>query len=319
MGILGKIKTTRIAVATLGAAIGFSVTGFLSGHAQAQGLIDPKPISYQTAGSPSGNAVDGINATVGVLGGTLDGTGNGMTLLSISTSVLSLIGIQGDLALGFYDGDRASNSAAAAVHIFWRNPGTGMVGVYGDWGYLSPVHSGRVGLEAAIYSGQWTIEGLVGVEFGQNVYAKYFDEFDVSYYVDDNTRVSLGHRFSARGNVLNVGFEKQFGDMAASAWSVFGEAEVGEDDYYQVFAGVRAYLGSGSSTTLMGRDRNNGVRVRIPRNLASVTQCANVDNPFPTPKWLNDLGLIDAGSMTETLCGSKDTLNRVSTTGIFKP
>ncbi len=319
MSTLGKINVTKIAVAAFGAAMGFVAVDYQAGPAYAQGLVDPKPMSYQVTGSPTGNAVDGINATIGVLGGTLDGTGNGMGLLSVSTSVFSSFGIQGDLAYGLYDGNRASESAAAALHIFWRNPGSGMIGVYGDWGYLSPVHSGRFGIEAAIYSGQWTIEGLIGVEFGQNVYATYFDEVDVSYYVDDNTRISLGHRFSSRGNIVNIGFEKQFGDMVGSAWSVFGEAEAGEDDYYQVFAGLRASLGSGSSATLMGRDRNNGVRIRIPRNLASVTQCAGVDNPFPTPQWLTNLGLIDNGSMTETLCGSKASLNRVSSTGIFKP
>ena len=157
------------------------------------------------------------------------------------------------------------------------------------------------------------------MEFGQNVYTKFVDEIDVSYYVDDNTKVSLGHRFTARGNVINAGFEKQFGDMAGSALSVFAEAEAGEDDFYQVFAGIKASFGSGGAKTMIGRDRASGVRIRIPRNLASITQCANVDNPFPAPSWLTNIHLITPGSTTETLCASKRSLNRVSSTGIFKP
>ncbi len=304
------------------ASLGFVVLGAGSGTSNAAGILDPQPIIYQDSGLVSNNtAVDGFNFTYGVLGGSLDGVTNGMGLISISTAIpyFSSFGIQGDLAYGYYDGNSASSSAAAALHIFWRDPGVGMMGIYGDWGYLSPVHSGRLGMEAAYYSGQWTFEGLFAMEFGQNVYTKFVDEIDVSYYVDDNTKVSLGHRFISRGNVVNIGFEKQFGEFAGSPWSVFGEAEAGEDGFFQVFAGIRATLGSGAATTMIGRDRSQNVRIRIPRNLASVTQCADVDNPFPAPSWLTDIHLITPGSMTETLCASENSLNRVSSSGIFNP
>lgn len=317
------IKGSRLAVAALGVVTGLAFGLSSVETVRAADILDPQPMTYQQpVGSPSsGAAVDGVNFSFGVLGGSLDGSGNGMGLISLSTAMpyFSSFGIQGDLAYGLYDGNSAHNSAAAALHIFWRNPGTGMIGIYGDWGYLSPVHSGRLGIEAAHYSGQWSVEGLFAMEFGQNVYTKFVDEIDVSYYMDENTKVSLGHRFTARGNVLNVGFEKQFGASAGSAWSVFGEAEAGEDDYYQVFAGIRATFGTGSAASLIARDRNSGVRVRIPRNLASITQCALVDNPFPSPKWLTDLGLITSPSTTETLCASKNSLNRVSSSGIYKP
>lgn len=313
MMAFGKISLKGFAVAALG--VGAMLSFELSSNAQT--LLDPKPISYQT----SDFAVDGINGSVGFLGGSLDGAANGMALLSLSAPIpyFSSFGIQGDLAFGSYDGVDANSSAAAALHLFWRNPGVGMLGVYGDWGYLSPVHSGRLGIEAAHYSGQWTIEGLFALEFGQNVYTKFVDEIDVSYYVDDNTKLSFGHRFTARGNVVNIGFEKQFGEMTGSAWSLFGEAEAGEDDFYQVFAGIRASFGTGGARTMIERDRSSGVRVRIPRNLASITQCANVDNPFAAPNWLTGIHLIKPGSMTETLCASRRSLNRVSSSGIFKP
>jgi hypothetical protein len=309
------------------AALGTIVLGAVFDMSFAASIIDPKPLIYQVSDETNNNqqantaAVDGVNFTYGVLGGSLDGVTNGMGLISVSTVMpyFSSFGIQGDLAYGLYDGNQATSSAAAALHIFWRNPGVGMLGIYGDWGYLSPVHSGRLGMETAYYSGQWTVEGLFAMEFGQNVYTKFVDEIDLSYYFDDNTKVSMGHRFIARGNVFNVGFEKQFGEYAGSPWSVFGEAEAGEDDYYQVFAGIKASLGTGAATSMIGRDRGQNVRIRIPRNLASVTQCANVDNPFPAPKWLTNIHLITPGSMTETLCASKKSLNRVSSTGIFKP
>ena len=301
----------------IGALAALSVVG---GHgvSNAQDLLDPKPMTYQ---SGSTDAVDGVNFTLGALGGSLDGAGNGMGLISISTAIpyFSSFGIQGDLAYGLYDGVNAETSAAAALHVFWRNPGVGMLGIYGDWGYLSPVHSGRLGLEASHYSGQWTIEGLFAMEFGQNVLTKFVDEVDVSYYFDENRKVSFGHRLTSRGHVANVGFEVQFGEGAGTAWSVFGEAEAGQDDYYQVFAGIKTTFGASGAKTMMARDRASTVRIRIPRNLASASQCANVDNPFPAPKWLTDVGLIKAPSTTEILCDSKDTLNQYSSSGIFKP
>ena len=301
----------------IGALATLSVVGGLS-SSNAQDILDPKPMTYQ---SGSSDAVDGINFTFGALGGSLDGVGNGMGLLSISTGIpyFSSFGLQGDLVYGIYDGTKAETSAAAALHIFWRNPGVGMLGIYGDWGYLSPVHSGRLGLEASHYSGQWTVEGLFAMEFGQNVLTKFVDEVDVSYYFDENRKVSFGHRLTSRGHVANVGFEVQFGENLGTAWSVFGEAEAGQDDYYQVFAGIKTTFGAGGLKTMMARDRASAVRIRIPRNLASASQCAVVDNPFPAPKWLTDIGLITAPSITETLCDSKDTLNGYSSSGVFKP
>ena len=329
MNSIGMLSAKKNAIVRLAAGtFAMMALAVISTSAHAADILDPKPMvdQYSTQAdtqdiSGSNNAVDGLNFTAGLLGGSLDGSANGMGLISLATPFpyFSSFGVQGDLAYGLYDGTRASSSAAAALHIFWRNPGVGMLGIYGDWGYLSPVHSGRLGLEAAHYSGQWSIDGLFAMEFGQNVDTKFVDEIDLSYYVDDNMKVSLGHRLTARGNVANVSFEKQFGETAGSAWSIFSEAEAGQDDYYQVFAGIKASLGNTIATTLIGRDRNSNVKIRIPRNLASITQCANVDTPFPAPKWLTDLHLITPGSMTETLCDSKNTLRKLSSSPIFKP
>lgn len=285
-------------------------------NANADGVLDPKPMAYQS----SYKAVDGFNFNFGVIGGSLDGVSNGMAMTSVSLPIpyFSNFGIQGDLAYGLYDGVNADTSAAAALHIFWRNPGVGMLGIYGDWAYLNPVHAGRLGMEGAIYNGNWTLDGFAGMEFGQNVYTKFVEEVDLSYYFDENTKMSIGHRFMARGNVANLGFEKQFAGGPGSAWSLFGEAEIGEDSYFQAFLGLRASFG-GNAPSLMARDRQSMVHNRIPRNLAAITQCATVDTPFPAPSWLTNVGLINKGSYTEDLCASKRSLNRVSSTGIYNP
>ncbi len=287
--------------------------GLMAAPALAADILDPTPMAGQAG------AVDGINFNFSGLGGVLDDAGSAMFLASAAMPMpfVSSLGIQADLAAGNYDG--RLTSAAAALHIFWRDPATGMIGIYGDWGYISPVHSGRLGAEAAYYSGPWSVDIFAGMEFGQNVYTKFVDEVDFSYYFDENTRGSIGHRFTARGNVGNLAFEKQFGAWHGGAWSVFGEAEAGEDSFYQVFVGIRAYMGSSSSTTLQQRDRHDGVKVRVPRNLASISQCGPVDNPFPAPSWLTGLHLIAPGSMTETLCASRRSINRVSSVGPTGP
>ena len=56
-----------------------------------------------------------------------------------------------------------------AGHLFWRDPSLGMVGLYADFGELSPIHYGRLGIEGSYYSEDWSIDALIGFEYGQNV------------------------------------------------------------------------------------------------------------------------------------------------------
>ena len=269
----------------------------------------------------AGKAVDGFNFVKSKSVGTIEGAGTYLSMYTFSTALpyFSSFAIQGDIASGRYGGTRADKNAAAALHICWRDPSVGMVGLYGDWGYLSPIHSGRLGVETAYYNGQRTFEGLFATEFGQNVYTKFVDEIDISYYLDDITKVSVGHRLTARGNAFNIGFEKDIGESFGSQLSFFSEVEMGDDDNYQAFAGIRASKGSAGAKTLMARDRSNIVRIRIPRNLASVTQCADLVTPFAAPSWLTDIHLIKPGSETETLCASNNELNKVPNYGVYKP
>ena len=279
--------------------------------AQAADLLDPTPVAQQTQSDFALGAVDGLNFKFSVLGGAydrnvLDTASNFMFVGSIATP-LSFIsdnfGMQVDAAAGLYDSDFAS--AAAGLHLFWRDPSRGMIGIYGDWAYVDPEHAGRVGGEVAFYDGPWSLDIFAGMQFGQHVFTEFVDEVDLSYYFTDNTRGSIGHRLTSRGHVGNVSFEHMF----ANGWSALGEVEMGEDEYVAGWGGLRYSFGSGSSTTLIERDRQGGVKTRIPRNIASVTQCGRLDVPEPETS---------LRAAITTLCSDEDEINSLSTAGIAK-
>ncbi len=277
--------------------------------ANAADLLDPTPISER---SP---AVDGYNFKFGVLGGAVDrnvlGTASSVMFVGSVSAPLSFIddsfGIQIDAAIGKYDSE--FTSAAGGLHVFWRDPSVGLIGAYGDWAYLNPEHAGRVGAEFAIYDGRWSLDVMAGLAIGQHVETNFVDEVDLSFYFDDNTRGSIGHRWISRGHVANVSFEHMISEGQYSGWSIFGEAEIGEDDYAAGWGGIRYSFGTGSWSTLIERDRTGDPIVRIPRNLSSISQCGELDTPIQSNGWRADIS---------TLCSDEDRINELSSTGIAK-
>ncbi|MGI9399663.1 MAG: hypothetical protein ACR2O0_00285 [Rhizobiaceae bacterium] len=254
-------------------------------------MLDPTPIHSQQP------AVDGINFKASVLGGAIGGHSNHMFVLSASAPIpyFSQFGAQLDLGIGKYRSDYTS--AAAGLHLFWRDPSIGMFGIYGDWGYVNPEHAGRTGFEASLYMDRFTLDVFVGKQYGQHVYTQIVDEVDLSYYFTDNFRGSIGHRLTSRGNVGNISFE--YMPESTSGWSIFGEAETGEDDYHGAWLGLRYSFGTGKANTLLERDRTADPIVRIPRNIASVTQCGDLPNPKKSTWWR---------SRMSNLCASKDEI-----------
>lgn len=286
------------------------VTGLLafSGAASAQSILDPTPVAQQSQGS-----VDALNFEFSGLGGSyqrnvIGSASNAMFLATLASPIpfFENFGVQIDGAIGSYDQD--FTSAAGALHLFWRDPSQGMIGLYGDWAYVNPEHAGRVGVEFAVYNGRWTLEVLAGMQFGQHVFTEFIDEVDLSYYVTDNTRASIGHRLTSRGHVGNFSFEHLLTDEGLPDWSIFGEVEAGEDNYVAGWGGIKFALGS-TADTLIERDRRSNLLVRIPRNIASVTQCGDLDVPRPATSLRGEMS---------NLCSSEDEINSLSSTGIEK-
>ncbi len=275
-------------------------------------LLDPTPVAKQPAPSQPAAAVDAVNFELSVLGGAyqrnvLGTASNAMFVASVATPFpgFANFGAQLDGAVGIYDGD--FTSAAGGLHLFYRNE-KGLIGIYGDWAYTNPEHGGRVGVELSSYHDRWSIDALLGFQFGQHFESEFIDEVDISYYATDDFRVSIGHRLTSRGNVGNISFEHLLTDQGFDGISVFGEIEAGEDDYVGGFGGIRYAFGS-NANTLIERDRQSSVNVRIPRNLTSVTQCGNLDVPRPATSLRAE---------QSNLCASEDEINAVSSTGISK-
>lgn len=275
-------------------------------------LLDPTPVAQQPAPDQPAVAVDSVNFEISILGGAyqrnvLGTASNAMFTGSLATPIpgFSNLGVQLDGAVGVYDGD--FTSAAGGLHIFYRNE-QGLIGIYGDWAYTDPEHGGRVGVELSSYHDRWSVDALVGLQFGQHFESEFIDEVDLSYYYTDNFRVSVGHRLTSRGHVGNLSFEHLLNEQGFDGFSVFGEIEAGEDNYVGGFGGIRYAFGSDAST-LIERDRRSNVQVRIPRNLSSVTQCGNLDVPSPATSLRAE---------QSNLCASEEQINEVSTLGISK-
>ena len=282
--------------------------------ANAADLLDPTPVSQQYEENPSpATSVDALNFEFSILAGAfqrnvLDTASNAMFTASVATPIpyFERFGAQLDTAIGIYDDD--FTSAAAGLHLFWRDPSTGMIGIYGDWAYVNPEHAGRLAGEFAVYNGRWSLDVLAGIQFGQHVFTEFIDEVDLSYYFTDNTRGSIGHRYISRGHVGNISFEHLMTDQGFDGWSIFGEIEAGDDNYVGGWGGIRYALGS-TTNTLIERDRQSSVQVRIPRNIASVTQCGDLDVPRSATFWRSEM---------TNLCSDEDEINKRSTRGITK-
>ncbi len=260
-------------------------------------LIDPTPVMEQKP------AVDGINFKLSAVSGAVGGYSNHMFVGSVATPLFTdAFGMQLDLGIGKFREEYTS--AAAGLHLFWRDPDVGLLGVYGDWGYVNPEHAGRVGVEGSIYNGRWTLDAFAGVQFGQHVMTEFVDEVDLSYYFTDNFRGSIGHRLISRGHVGNVSFE--FMPENSGGWSMFGEAEYGEDEYHSAWLGLRYSFGQSSASTLIERDRVADPIIRIPRNLASVSRCGHIDDPADYYESWNGFETHDS----EHLCASRDELRK---------
>ena len=298
----------RTLLSTIGLAFSLACVPFV---ANAGDILDPTPVAQQSGGP----AVDGVNYKLSIVGGgfdrnVLDTAGNMMFVGSVATPIPYLppqYGAQLDLGVGIYDGD--FTSAAAGLHLFWRDPSVGLLGIYGDWGYVDPEHAGRTGVEAAVYNGQWSLDIFAGIQYGQHVETRFVDEVDVSYYFNDNLRGSIGHRLISRGHVANIAFEQMLEIDGYEGVSAFGEFEAGQDSYVAAWGGFRYSFGSGNSQTLIDRDRRSDPIVRIPRNLASVTQCGNLDVVRPKTSFRSEM---------KNLCDDEDAINAASSTGITK-
>lgn len=116
-----------------------------------------------------GPAVDAFNTKVEGFGGALNGKTIYGSIGSMAFPLANQYGAQIDGGVGSLDG---SSYGAVAGHLFWREPHQALFGIYGsftEWDRFGGVQVGQVAAEGEYYYGRFTLQGIVGVEFGNTV------------------------------------------------------------------------------------------------------------------------------------------------------
>lgn len=242
--------------------------------------INPGLVGFSPPPDPR-RAVSTTNVRVEAAGG-YNGSGFGEVGGSLAVPLGDAFGFQIDAMGGMAE---ENGIAGAAAHLFWRDPEVGALGLYGsylygtgDWGFdsngfaNSGMNNFKGGLEGQLYLGQFTLQGIVGVEwnnFGNgNAYAysgeseaRFFDDIRLAWYATDDFKLSIGHRYTNGANQLVGGLEylANFGGGTAASlfvdasysnerpdYSYYGNRSSGDD--FTVLAGIRVYFGSGNAS-----------------------------------------------------------------------
>jgi hypothetical protein len=229
-------------------------------------------------------AVDGINYKFDVLGGSLAEHGFGGVRGAVSIPLDFRYGLQID---GVASGYRGDFLGAIGAHLFWRDPAIGLLGIYAShthWSKFGGVYSNRIALEAESYQGPWTFSAVLGVEDGNStsrlsgttlttysVGSRFYDIVDISYYMNENARVSLGHRYLGGKHALALGAEWARPIAPRALGSFFLEGRIGESDYKSIWAGLRVYFGN-SDKPLIRRHREDDPRILEPEAVHSINR-----------------------------------------------
>ena len=158
-------------------------------------------------------------------------------------------GVQLDGLLGRRDG---ALKGGAGVHLFWRDPGRGALGITGSWvGWDADRQQGgytdmfRVGGAGELYSDRLTLAGQVGAQLSDNIDNGFYGRADLKWYPTPNLALKLGGEYNklVRG-FGRLGLEYQPGIAAMPGLVLFADAAAGDNGYYKAFVGLRVYFGS---------------------------------------------------------------------------
>lgn len=247
--------------------------------------------------APQLPAVDGFNYKIEGFGGSFGDQSFGGAKGSVVIPLGLQYGLQIDGAVGTLDSDVFGVGGA---HLFWRNPSWGLIGLYAShthWDKFGGVGASNVAGEFEYYMGRWSLQGVVGVEFGNNasltigdrrsgfitdsfdVQTRFFDNVNLAYYLTDNWQAFVGHRYVGGKNALALGTEISMSLGAGRMASIFAEGRVGEDDYRGIWGGVKFYFGQ-RDKTLIQRHRQDDPINWSPESLFTII---NSHNKLITP------------------------------------
>ena len=269
----------------------------------------PLPVKAPPPPTPSwlAPAVGGFNWKLAGLGGVLADRTIAGAQGSFSVPIGSALGLQIDGATGTFDN---RYFGAGAGHLFWRDPSRGLVGVYGShtfWDQFGGLSVSHVAGEAEAYLGPFTIQGIAGAEFGDSKTTvtsavtsststttffetydgrtRFFDEVNLAWYVNDNTRLFVGHRYLGGKNALALGGEVAVPWTGPFLLTAFVEGRIGEADFHGIWGGLRFYWDQ-KNKTLIQRHRQDDPYNWLPETLFSITNAlaaSAVTKPLTPP------------------------------------
>lgn len=191
-------------------------------------------------------AVSGLNGKLGVLGGEVEGDGSVVLIGSITAPLGHSFGFQADGLLGRVGDDDAQGLGA---HLFWRDPGVGMVGITASRNWLEDVHADRVGIEGELYLDDLTLSASGGRQSG-DVRHENYSALGVSYYLNDDLRLEASAVSVGDDQMFGLGTEWQFRDNA----SAYLRGTTG-DNNHSIAVGVQMTFGGTSGGSLKTRHR----------------------------------------------------------------
>ena len=200
-------------------------------------------------------AVSDVNFKVSGFGGQLnpgDGArGLGGIAASLTLPAGHSFGLQFDGAFAKVGGDDFYDAGA---HLFWRDPGQGLFGLYAGYAHLNTLGgltTRRIGVETERYSGKLTFEGAVGYENGDAANGVY-GHAKLDYYWTPNLMTSSGFTYEGAGYYSSKAEYQIRSDDSASV-SLFANSDWHANDNYQVLGGLK--IAFGKSMSLIDRHR----------------------------------------------------------------
>jgi hypothetical protein len=238
-------------------------------------------------------AVDGINYRASIFGGELWRRGQGGVDGTVAIPLSHSYGLQIDGLASSWQ-DRFYGEVHG--HWFWRDPAIGMLGLYAAYVHhakFGGADVGYLGVEFGRYHGPWELKGVVGVESGNSgatltspntitsfdIKTRWFDKIDLNYYLNENFKVGIGHRYISGHNALALRAEVAAPLGAGRMASIFVEGRAGEDRFKSVWAGLRIYLGN-RDKPLIRRHREDMLNT-VNEGINHTTRKAN-QNPCPS-------------------------------------
>ncbi len=244
-------------------------------------------------------AVSGPNGKVSVEGGSFDDQGAGIAQGSFALPLAPSFGLQADGAVGTIDGE---TMGGGGLHLFTRDPSSYLLGAYGSYHTWDSIDIWRLAGEAELYFGRFTLSGLAGYESvdlpslwnGLEVITPddkhFFGQFDTSYYITEDFKVSAGYRYLNETSFGSAGAEYLFSGHEVPM-SLFARGDFGDDQYTRITGGLKIYLSADRNKSLMDRNRRDDPENYLPMFPSSIATkspakkplCTVINIPYPPP------------------------------------